>query len=172
MEDSDPQVRYQLAFTLGSNKDKTVPLGILLLRHSDDPWMRAAILSSLDTPQDDGSAAAKVFAAIADAPHAPLVDLARMIATQGNTSAIATVLQSLSKSVEQTLAVAAALADGLKRSQRTLSDDVPQDLWQKLADEAGRVTTDAAQPLAVRKEAVGFLANGDSPKPLLALIAS
>jgi len=172
MQDSDPQVRYQLAFTLGAIKDKVAPLGILLLRHSDDPWMRAAVLSSLDTPQDDGSAAAKVFAVVAHSPRAPLADLAHMIAILGNTSAIATVVQSLSRSSEQTLAVAAALAEGLKPSQRRLSDVVPQDLLQKLAEEAGRVSMDASQPLPARKEAVAFLASGDSPKPLLALIQS
>jgi putative membrane-bound dehydrogenase-like protein len=171
-EDADPQVRYQLAFTLGSNKDKAVPLGILLLRHNDDPWMRAAVLSSLDTPQDDGSAAAKVFATIAHSPGAPLADLAQMIALQGNTSAIATVVQSFPKLSGQSLQVAAALADGLKRSQRNLSDVVSRDVLRKLADAASQIIADAAQPLPTRKDAVAFLANGDSPNPLLALIAS
>jgi putative membrane-bound dehydrogenase-like protein len=172
MEDDDPQVRYQLAFTLGSNKDKAVPFGILLLRHNDDPWMRAAILSSLDTPQDDGSAAAKVFATVVHSSGAPLGDLARLVAAQGNTSGIATVVQSFSNLSGQTLPVATALVDGLKRSQRRLSDVLPGTLWQKLIDEARRVSMDVSQPLLTRKEAVAFLANGDSSKPILALIES
>jgi putative membrane-bound dehydrogenase-like protein len=163
-EDDDPQVRYQLAFTLGAMKEKAVPLSILLQRHGDDPWMRAAVLSSLDTLQDDGSAAAKVFA------NAPLSDLARIIGSQGNTSAIAAVVRKLS--TNQTLTVAAALADGLKRSQRALGEVAPPDLLQSLGRQAAEISGNSEQSLATRKEAVAFLANGDSPKPLIAVLES
>jgi hypothetical protein len=134
--------------------------------------MRAAVLSSLDTPQDDGSAAAKVFANVADVPRAPLADLARIIAAQGNTSAIATVVQSFSKSSDQAFSIAAALADGLKRSQRTLADVIPASILQNLVSQAGKISADSQQSLAARKEAATFLANGNSPQPLFALLGS
>jgi len=178
MEDTDIQVCYQLAFFLGAIKDKAVSLSLLLRRNGQDPWMRAAVLSSLDTPADDGSAAAKVFANAADVPYAPLADLARITAAQGNTAAIASVVLWLSGSGRDgapppsALSIAAALADGLKRSQRTLADVLPASLLQNLVSQAARIGVDSAQPLPARKEAVAFLANGNSSKPLLALLES
>ena len=178
MEDPDPQVRYQLALFLGNANEKAVPLGILLQRHGDDPWMRAAVLSSLDTPADNGSAAAQVFTITANASHAPLADLARIVGAQGNTSAIATVVRVLAaggrdpdaSGSPSVLAISAALADGLRRSQRTLAEGAPRELLQKFADQAAGICGDAGQPLAARKEAAAFLANGHSPDPLIALL--
>jgi putative membrane-bound dehydrogenase-like protein len=175
MEDDDPEVRYQLALFLGAAREKAAPLAILLERHGDDPWMRAAILSSLDTSADDGSAAAHVFAmATGSRASRPLTvnealpDLARLIGAQGRASSIASVVRHLS--TNQIFSIASALADGLKRSQRTLAEVAPRDLLGKLADEAARISGDAEQPVAPRKEAVAFLASGDSPEPLLALL--
>jgi putative heme-binding domain-containing protein len=170
MEDDNPGVRYQLAFFLGSVKEKAVPLSILLQRHGDDPWMRAAVLSSLDTPRDDGSAAAKVFTIVAKSEGAPLADLARIVAAQGNPKAIDTVIEALS--TNQSLTVAAAVADGLRRSQRTLGDVIARDLLQRLISQAAQISVDSKASAAIRKEAAAFLANGDSPKPLVKLLES
>jgi putative membrane-bound dehydrogenase-like protein len=169
MEDDDPQVRYQLAFFLGGVKEKAVPLSILLQRDGGNPWIRAAVLSSLDTPRDDGSAAGRVFGIVAKSPH-PLADLARLIGAQGNTSAVARVIEWLAPN--RGFAVASALAEGLKRSQRSFADVAPRDLLQKVAAEAAQISGDPGQSLTTRKEAVEFLANGDSPQPLVVLLQS
>jgi putative membrane-bound dehydrogenase-like protein len=171
MEDADPQVRYQLAFTLGAIAEKAVPLGILWLRHADDSWMRAAILSSLDTSRDDGSNAAKVFAIVARSSGTALPELARLIGAQGSTTAVATVLQGLSK-LTNGLALAAALAEGLKRSQVTFSEVASRDVLEKLLAQAARISVDSQRSLQSRKEAVAFLAHGDSIEPLSALLQS
>jgi putative membrane-bound dehydrogenase-like protein len=171
MEDTDPQVRYQLALTLGALAEKAVPLSILWLRHADDSWMRAAILSSLDTPQDDGSNAAKVFAVVAHSSGAALPELARLVGAQGSTTAVSTVLQGLSN-LTNGLALAAALAEGLKRSGATFSEVASRDVLQKLVSQAVQISGDSQQSLQSRKEAVAFLANGDSIKPLSALLQS
>jgi putative membrane-bound dehydrogenase-like protein len=170
MEDKDPQVRYQLAFTVGDDTTKALPLEILLLRHGDDPWLSAAVLSSLDTPKDNGFRAGNVFAVVADLPYAPRAELARLIGAQGHAPSIARVVRNLSTNL--VFSVATALADGLKRSQRTLADVAEPALLQKLADQAAQISADSEQPLATRKEAVAFLANEDSPKPLVALLQS
>lgn len=174
MQDDDPQVRYQLAFFLGAAREKTVPLSDLLQQHGDDPWMRAAVLSSLDTPADNGSAAAQVFTFLGRARPEVLPDLARIVGAQGNTSAIATVVRSLSppslSSVK--IPVATALAEGLKRWQRTLADVASREVLEKLVRQAVEVSGDSQQPLAARKEAVALLANGDSMKPLVTLLRS
>jgi len=48
VDDPDPKVRLQVAFTLGESKDERVarPLVEIAARYGDDKWMRAAILSS------------------------------------------------------------------------------------------------------------------------------
>jgi putative membrane-bound dehydrogenase-like protein len=168
MEDNDAGVRYQLAFFLGAVKEKAVPLTILLQRESD-PWIQAAVLSSLDTPEDDGSAAGRVFSVLAKSPH-QLADLARLIGAQGNAGAIASVVESLAPN--RGLAVALALAEGLKRSQRSLRDVVPKDVLQKMTAQAAQTSLDLGQSLAQRKEALAFLVNGDSPKPVVAVLES
>ncbi len=171
MEDADPQVRYQLALTLGAREEKAVPLGVLWLRHADDSWMRAAILSSLDTPRDDGANAAKVFAVVAHSSGPALPDLARLIGAQGSTTAVAAVLQSLSK-LTNGLALAAALAEGLKRSRTTFSEVASPHELQKLVSQAAQISRDSQRSLPSREEAIAFLAHGDSIKPLRALLQS
>src|SRR5262249_38048201 len=49
MKDADPQVRQQLAFTLGAWTDTRAgeALASLLLTHADDPYLVAAALSSV-----------------------------------------------------------------------------------------------------------------------------
>jgi len=48
--DKDPRVRYQVAFTLGQveNSMRQRVLAHLLKRYADDPWMRFAVVSSLE----------------------------------------------------------------------------------------------------------------------------
>jgi len=50
IDDPDAQVRLQLAFSLGAWSDRRAgaALGTLALRHSDDPYLTAAVLSSIN----------------------------------------------------------------------------------------------------------------------------
>ena len=46
-DDSDPKVRFQVALSLGEVEGAVKPLAAMAARYSSDPWMRAALLTSI-----------------------------------------------------------------------------------------------------------------------------
>src|SRR5262249_43548956 len=68
-EDADAQVRVQLACTLGEGRDPRAgrALGALAVRHADDPYLTAAVLSSVRR-ENLGSLLSAVFVEGADRP--------------------------------------------------------------------------------------------------------
>ncbi|MDP7016507.1 MAG: c-type cytochrome [Pirellulaceae bacterium] len=97
IDDDDPIVRYQLAYSLGASRTATriAALASLARQSGQDPYLRAAILSSLR--DDSGALFARLIqdrAARQDA--APLlVELAAQIGAANRTAEVAAVLQGV-----------------------------------------------------------------------------
>ncbi|MBI4663354.1 MAG: c-type cytochrome [Verrucomicrobia bacterium] len=134
--DSDPRVRYQLAFVLGEVKhpNKVTAMSVLARRDLDNPWLRSAILSSLGDGARDlfgtlagdsatASASKSQFLA-SEAGQEFLANVVRIIAAQKDNEGLPQVLELLSLRGDQSwvFRLAGALAEGLRLSRSTPSD--------------------------------------------------
>lgn len=121
------RVRYQLAFSLGEIQRPERPqvLADLLRRESDNPWMRAAVFSSLRT------GGAEVLARLARdeqfrssaTGQQVLAQLAEMIGVSGQEREIGSVVDFLASAdpeLPRELDLLYALGDGLKRDLNSL----------------------------------------------------
>lgn len=126
--DSDANVRYQLAFTLGelSGPDRLAPLADIARRDVDSRWTQAAILSSL--AEGGGElfttlSADQTFRA-AKAGQEFLRQLISLVAAQGRRQEVARALEFLNQASDATLkfTMAQALGDGLQRAGQRLAD--------------------------------------------------
>ena len=166
-EDSDPRVRYQLAFTLGEIKreEATDVLLALIKKDVELSWMHVAALSSLA----DG--AGEVFTRLRDTPGfgraAPdqtfLKELIRVIGQRNKgrelLAALTLVDQIADPSV--TFAYVSAFADGLQRA------DVPLALFQPklqpVFDRALSEVRNSKAPESLRIQAIDLLGVTASP---------
>jgi putative heme-binding domain-containing protein len=174
--DADPFVAYQLAFTLG---DVAVPnramiLTEILQRHPRDPWVEAAVLSSLNS-----GAGELVLQLMLKAPSATgsdmqrvLVEAAGIIGAQIDSRVVTNVFESAFKNPNRKVAfsVVAALEAGLQQSGKGLARTVPQKSLDALVTEARSRAADRGLPEAERESAVHLLGIiGDSGVRDLAL---
>jgi len=157
-DDPDRRVRYQLAWSLGNFNGAVTILSQLMLRDLADPWMRAAILSSLDTPFTREAGASIVFDALMDSPEAAPTELAQIIGALGQQQGIARVLKV--SATHTGFSLARALGNGLRASGKSLSDVAP-DLFREVKDRAVRVASDSNQEIKRRVEAIELLAHAD-----------
>ncbi|MBI3879555.1 MAG: HEAT repeat domain-containing protein [Verrucomicrobia bacterium] len=125
--ESDPRVRLQVAFTLGELSDpRALPaLEGMIRRHAEDPWLRTAVLSSVANTGDELLVRLLKGNFNRSKRHEPfLIELAQMIGARGKPEELQRVFAALggttpqSKQGERT--VLAAIADGLKRSGKSL----------------------------------------------------
>jgi putative membrane-bound dehydrogenase-like protein len=130
VDDPDPRVRYQLAFTLGGidHPDRNDALVQLIRRDVDQPWMRAAVLTSLTDGTGD------VFSSLIAGPglkesasgQTLLRELVRVIGSRNKGRELLAVLNFLDGVKELRLAFSylSGFAEGLQRA------DVPLALFQ------------------------------------------
>lgn len=126
--DSDANVRYQLAFTLGelTGSERLAPLAEIARRDADSPWTQAAMLSSL------AEGAGELFATLsadetfraAKGGQEFLRQLIALVAAQGRREEVARALDFLHQASDATLkfTMAQALGDGLLRAKQRLAD--------------------------------------------------
>lgn len=161
IDDSNPRVRYQLALSLASFGNTAHLLSRLLQRDVRDAWMRAGVLSSLDSPgtREGEANPAIVFEAVATLPEAPLAELAKMIGAYRHRDGIISVLKS-SKPDARSFALIRGLGDGLRTSGTTFSE-LSGDTVDEVMQHAAAVASDSSQPQKTRVEAVEVLAYAD-----------
>ena len=170
--DDDPQVRVQVAYSLGQSSDPAVAvtLGRLLLDAGDDPYLTAAALSSV-SKDNVGRVLARVLAADKGEPPAAVVEkLLAIAAATGNDAALREAIeQALRMQAEVRLWQLAAigrLLDELDRKKIELASIVGGDAKESLArlfalSRALARGDDAAnQDVAYRVAAIRILGRG------------
>ena len=159
-DDPDARVRYQLAWSLGSFPDAARIASRLLRRDPGDAWMRAAVLSSLDTPVSKQTWASIVYEGVSDLPDAPLAELAKLIGALNQRTGIVHVLKMAGKGDDRSFALVRALGSGLRASGKTLHEP-GGDIFGEVADRAAQVAADATHNPTLRVEAIEVLAFAD-----------
>ena len=110
--DRDPNIRYQLALTLGLREGEWRILILAeLFTQRTDAWIESAALKAL------GGSAGIVFDTVANAKPAPSTELLKSLATiigkTGKTPEVAAVRNYAKRTPEQKFQILAALASGL-----------------------------------------------------------
>lgn len=176
VDDSSIEVRYQLAFSLGSidHPDRNELLKRIGRRDVDSPWMRLAVQSSLVT------GAESVFAELAsdpefrsDAAAALLGDLAGQLRRQTQPGELARVRDSVAKLVESEPLFALPIASQLFESSRGRAASAPDELIGLVIQSAAQIAADPREASGNRVRAIRAMSLGDwhevGPK-LIALI--
>lgn len=167
--DPDARVRYQLGWSLGSFGDAAHIASRLLRRDANDSWMRAAVLSSLDTPLSREIWASIVFESVIDLPDAPLADLAKLIGAHNQRNGIIHALKMVGKEDDRSFALVRALGSGLKASDHSLRD-IGGDTFAEVQNRAARVAGDTKRKASARVDAIEVLAFGDHASAETALL--
>ena len=180
LDDPEPRVRYQLAFTLGEIRHAGVTDALLALIRKDIelPWIHVAALSSL------AEGAGEVFTRLSDesafvtaAPdQAFLKELIRVLGHRNKGRELLDVLNFLERVKEPSIAFGyvTAFADGLQRA------DVPLALFEaKLRPVLDRALTEVrntAAPEALRLQAIELIGltapTAETTKLLFSLVGS
>ena len=173
--DSDACVRFQLSFTLGEMTDPRAAdaLATIAARDAADPWIRAAILSSVPDTSDQ-----LLTRLLGDAKfsNAQLVrELAQIVGVRGQTPE----MQSAPTSVGPDLASSAArevvsgIGEGLKRSGKSLRrvewDTEGSRAIDRLLSQAAQAAADSQAPLGARTNAIRLLTFDDFDRVKTAL---
>ena len=155
--DPETTVRFQAALTLGTSSDPRVApaLSELLRQDANDPWLVTAVLTACRGRADR----------VLSADHARDVRyrLAVQVGAEANEEAVPSLLQRALIDSQDT-AVLAGLADGLRRSQKSLSQfattlELKASLQNCFVDAAQQAVSNE-QPLEARLAAVQLLAQG------------
>jgi len=121
-KDSDIEVRYQAAFSLGSvgTRAAVAALSRLAMENQADSWLEMAILSSLSRGADQAFQTLAADATYRSTPAGRkiLVTLAEQIGANGRNSEIAVVLQALPTLGESEKSLSEALVKALVEKQK------------------------------------------------------
>ena len=159
--DPDIRVRYQLAFTLGSLKvaDRPKLLAEIAQQNPSDPWIQAAVLSSLSEGAGDVFAITSADRKICENPAGRnlLEQLALLIGARNNAGEVARAVHFLSETSDPALAFSLArwLGDGLKRANTSL--DHAADGAKSLFEKARKTAADSSAPELARAQAIQLL---------------
>lgn len=189
-QDPDVQVRMQLACTLGEWDDPRAGrgLGQLALKEAVDPYLSAAIMSSINQKNLD-AVLAEVAAGCKDSPMPARLaeNLLRLAQALGNHRALAMLLDSVSRRVNGEvaawqLAAFAGLLDALEQSGTSLAalreqDSAPVRENLKRAGDlfttARSIVADARAAQDVKLEAIRLLGRGlDHQRDDIGVLAS
>lgn len=184
VDDADPEVRYQLAFTLGELHEpaRLQALAQLSRRDAADRWMRLAILSSLSTGSDVVLAdllGDERFRA-SDAGRQLLAELVSQSAARNQSDELAAVLSAMGPVATADAGLARLLLRSLGERLAggapalvQLVGSIENGRWSRMLEElihdAEATLRDGSQPVPVRREAVEslWLASWDTAQPLL-----
>ena len=163
---ADPvlRVRYQLAFTVGEIRrpDRLAVLGAILVRDPANPWVQAAVLSSLNEGAGGMFTLLMNTPAFRDSPagRAFLGQLATMVGAQGVMSEVTPVLNYLTRPDLDPLTdytLLNALADGLHRTRSSLALVDQKGMLVNVFAGAFNISTDPAFREPLRVEAIRLL---------------
>jgi putative membrane-bound dehydrogenase-like protein len=170
LADPSIRVRYQLAFTLGEIRrpDRAEALAAILSRDRQDPWIRAAVLSSLT----DG--AGQLFVALGNDPkfrddaagQAFLRQLALVIGMRGRMDEVGQTLDFIARANLSPLhgfAFLQSVGEGLRRTHSSLALIDPQGRLNIFYDRAMGAAVEGRATEPVRVEAIRLL--GVAPYP-------
>jgi len=177
--DPSPRVRYQLAFTLGEWRHPRCveALAAVVRRDAADPWVRAAVLSSLaDGMGEMFGFMRDWFEAMSEGQegspgaYAFLRELVEVIGARNDTAEVAAVLAFVDEAEPAAaFAVVHALGQGLQRARSALAVDRLQPFLERAADLArDRAVAETTRIQAV--ELLGLMTSGASGERLLALL--
>jgi putative membrane-bound dehydrogenase-like protein len=169
--DSDPRVRYQLAFTVGSlpAPGRNAALAQILKQDGGDRWVRLAALSSLSEGAADVLTTLTADAAFRNsaAGRTVLAELASLVGVQARQNEVLAVLKVLDgftdDSKQQATALAVSLTEGLARSGSPLRAQIAarpgkaRELLGELLASSRKVAVDESKPPAERVEAIRTL---------------
>jgi len=154
IDDPDPGVRLQLAFTLGESKDPRAveALAQMAARYGDDPWMQAAVLSSVADSADQLLVAILGRSGESDKGRLLAHPLASIVGARHNDEEIGNLLARVAKVEDDALgatrvACLEGLIEGLKRgkSQVLGSSEGQRALRHLLVDRSVRLRELALQ---------------------------
>lgn len=170
-KDSSINVRYQLAFTLGEIKHRSriLVLSEIIKQDANDPWMQAAVLSSLA----DG--AGEMFGRVTRQEKINsdfLRQLVQIIGAKNDAMEVAQVMGFLSTANDRSLSfsLVRALGDGLQRAGSSL-DKFPE--VKKVFALANQTAQDSKADEATRIQAIqllGLTSFAESSETLSALL--
>ncbi|QDT17615.1 PVC-type heme-binding CxxCH protein [Alienimonas californiensis] len=179
LDDPDPLVRFQLAFTIGEFPSAgRVPIAAeLLARFGDDPWMRFATFSSLSTGAGQVVAARLAAEPDGDA-EAAVGALAELVGLQADPAEVAAVLRATSRvpgSDPRTATALTQLTRGLKASRNPIAEELADgdglaEILEDLLATARVTVDDPNRPLDERVAAIRTLAAGASPNDVRRLL--
>lgn len=177
VDDRDPLVRYQLAFSLGelpASKERTAALAAISRHDAADRWVRLAVQSSSANGAGNLLATLLGDQQFITAKGAPALagSLAAQVGAEQRTEELAAVLQKVAGLQADEGAVASAtirgLGEGLARHGKNLhelaeSTDHPQirEVVVSLLSDARARAANAELPIDARTDAIGILALDD-----------
>lgn len=176
VDDPDPQVRLQLAYSLGEWTSAAAgeALGRLAVRYANDPWITAAALSSATRNLTEMVAAVLAASGQAPPPAGLTAQLLSIAAATGRTEAIVELVPAISRDVDGKyapwqLSALGELLNLLDRRNKTLvqfRDEAPELLRDAVNELAGlfaharAVTTDPQADESLRLAAIELLGRG------------
>ena len=152
-DDPSPMVRYQLAFTLGEVEvpERVAALAKIAKRDPVDPWIRAAVLSSV---RDGAPGLFQLVASDAGAAEMGpwITELVKLMAARLDTSELAALIHKFEAESNKAVAYdrAQSLASGLERAGRK-QQALFEPLFQSAAQSAGSRTVPEQERLAAIK---------------------
>jgi putative membrane-bound dehydrogenase-like protein len=173
VSDSDPHVRFQLAFTLGEITDPRAAdaLATLARRDAADPWIRTAVLSSVSATSDQLLIRLLADAKFASSPVAAELtrELAQIVGVRGELPEMQRVFSSAGLAGDLASPpwrdVVTGVGEGLKRSGRSLrgvrwNTETSQAI-DRLLSQAARAAANSQAPLDTRTLAIHLLTLDD-----------
>jgi putative membrane-bound dehydrogenase-like protein len=174
--DPDARVRFQLAFTLGEIADPRAAdaLATIAVRDAADPWIRAAVLSSVANTSDQLLLRLLADEKFVTTSHSSelIRELAQTVGVRGQTPEMQRVLRSARFKVRgekegnffpltSHLSPLVGVGDGLKRSGKSLRgaawDSETNDTIDRLLSQAARTAADSQASLDARVAAIHIL---------------
>jgi putative membrane-bound dehydrogenase-like protein len=176
LEDTDPQVRLQLAYTLGewNNPQAGRALGQLALQAPDERYLSAAVMSSVNKKNLDSLLVTVLAGAKGSLPPVLAENLLRLANSLGDTQTFVNLLGKVSTAEHGRYAAwqfgaLAGLLDALDQRNTSLTklkqagpDDMKEALGQlaKIFAAARTTAADAQAPLDERMQAIRLLGRG------------
>jgi putative membrane-bound dehydrogenase-like protein len=159
--DSSPDVRYQLAFTLGETKktDRIKLLAQIIKQTPDDKWIQAAVFSSLAQGAGEMFSIAAADPQFRDSGKDFLRQLVELIGAKNNAAEVKNVIDYLSSVNDPALSFAAVrgLGKGLERAGTSLSAVDKDGKMSALLNSADEVVSDPKADPKQRVQAIQLL---------------
>jgi putative membrane-bound dehydrogenase-like protein len=159
--DGSPEVRYQLAFTLGetTNPERIKLLAQIIERSPSDPWMQAAVFSSLAKGAGEMFAIAAADPQFRDTGKDFLRQLVELIGAKNNPAEVKQVIDYLASGKDPALSFAAVrgLGKGLERAGTSLAAVDTEGKMSAVLNSANDVVSNSQADPKQRVQAIQLL---------------